>query len=68
MSYNPCPEGYGGGVILKYKFCEAFNYVEQNGYLKICIGCAWGSGGRGRGVSCPSITFNYKKFTSPFNF
>ena len=35
ITYNPCPEGCGGIVILKDIICGSFNYVEQNGYLKI---------------------------------
>ena len=56
----PFPKGCGGGfVILKDTISRPFNYIEQNGYLKILIGCVWGNGGRGRGVSCPLITFDY---------
>ena len=56
----------GGGVILKDLIYGSFDYVEQNDYLKIFIGCDWGNSGHGRGVSCPPNTFDYQK--RPFNF
>jgi hypothetical protein len=57
---HPCPEGCGGGVvILKNLISKTFNYVEQNGYLKILIKWVWGKGRRERGLSCPPITFDY---------
>ena len=46
-----------GVVIFKDRIFGLFNYVEQNGYLKILIVCDWGNGGHERGVSYPSITF-----------
>ena len=30
-------------------FHVEINYAEQNGYLRILIGCVWGNDGRGRG-------------------
>jgi hypothetical protein len=45
ITYNPCPERCGGFVILKHLISRASNYIEQNGYLKILIGCVWGNGG-----------------------
>jgi hypothetical protein len=47
ITYNPRPEGCGGGgvVTLKDLVSRTFNYVEQNGYLKILIGCVWGNSG-----------------------
>jgi hypothetical protein len=33
----------------KYIFYLEINYAEQNGYLKIFIGCVWGNDGRGGG-------------------
>jgi hypothetical protein len=68
ITYNPCTEGSDGVIILKGLIFRTFDYVEQNGNLKILIGCVWGNGGRERGASCPSITFGYQKGTSPFNF
>ena len=59
--YNPCSEGSGGGVYLKDIISGAFDYVEQNGYLKILIGCVWRNGGHGWGISCLPITFDYLK-------
>ena len=47
ITYNPCPEGCGGDVIFKYIITGPINYAEQNGYLKIFIGCVWGNDGRG---------------------
>ena len=65
---KPCPEGYvGGGVELKDVIFGPFNYVQQNDYLKILIGCAMGNGGRGRSVSCPPITSTNGIGTGPFN-
>ena len=61
ITYNPCPEGCRGAGILKYIISGLFIYVEQNDYLKILIGCVWGSGGRGKGVSGPLITFHLKR-------
>ena len=59
--HNLLPLSWGlGGVILKDIISEPFNYVEQNCYLKILIGCIWENGGRGSGVSCPPITFNFQ--------
>jgi hypothetical protein len=49
INYNPCPVGCEGAVILKDIISGLFNYVEQNGYLKILIGCVLGKGGRERG-------------------
>jgi hypothetical protein len=59
LTYNPCPEDCGGIVLLKDIISRSFNYVEQRCYLKICIGCNMGNGGRGRGVSCLPNTFGY---------
>ena len=68
ITYNPCPEGCGGFVILKDLISRTFNYVEQNGYLKILIGCVWGKGGvRGGFVALKSLS-TIKKGTSPLNF
>jgi hypothetical protein len=58
-TYNPCPEGSGGSVILKNIISGLFNYVEQNGCFKILIGCVWGNGGCEGIVSYPQITFDY---------
>ena len=52
ITLNPCPEGFGGGgSILKDIIYGSFKYVEQNGNVKILIGCIWGKSGRGKGVS-----------------
>jgi hypothetical protein len=59
ITYKPCLEGCEGNVILKNIFSGLFNNVEQNGYLKILIGCVWRNGGCERGVSYPSFTFDY---------
>ena len=62
ITYNLWPEGCGRRVvILKDIIFGCFNYVEQNGYLKILIECVWGNGGCGKGVSCPPITFAHQK-------
>ena len=58
IAYNLYP-GSGGFVILKYIISRTFNYVEQNGYLKILIGRFWENGERERGASRYPITFNY---------
>ena len=42
-------------------------YAEQNGYLKILIGCVWGNDGRGGIVALKSLS-TIKKDTSPLNF
>ena len=54
-TYNPCPEGCG--VVISNIVSEPFNYVEQNGYLKILIGCVWGKGGHGKRGWLPSYQF-----------
>jgi len=60
ITYNPCPEGSREVVNLKDVISRPFNYVGQNGYLKIRIGWVWGNSG-GRGVSFPLITLGYLK-------
>ena len=39
LIYNPCPGWSRGVFILKYKISGPSNYAEQNGYVKILIGC-----------------------------
>jgi hypothetical protein len=58
ITCNPYPEGFGG-VSSKHNFYLEINCAEQNGYFKILIGCVSGNGGRGRGVSCLPIIFDY---------
>jgi hypothetical protein len=58
ITYNPCTEGSEGVIILKDLISRTFNYAEQNGYLKILIGCVLENGGRERGVSRYPINFN----------
>ena len=55
ITYNRCPEGCGVAII-KNIISGPFNYFEQNGYLKILIGCVWGNGWRGGGL-LPSNQF-----------
>jgi hypothetical protein len=38
---NPCPEDFEGSVLFKDIISRPFNYVKQNDYLKILIGCVW---------------------------
>ena len=57
--YNLYTEGSDGAIILKDLISRTFDYVEQNGYHKILIGCVWGNGGPETGVSRPSITLDY---------
>ena len=52
----------------KHNLYLEINYAEQNGNLKILIGCVWGTGGRGRGVSCLPLTFDPKKGTRTLDF
>jgi hypothetical protein len=52
MAVGECPPQ-------KHNFYLEINYAEENSYLKILIGYVWGNGGRGRGVSCLPITFDY---------
>jgi hypothetical protein len=59
ITYKICPGGCGGFAILKDIISGPFNYVEQNGYLKILIECVLGNGGRERGASYPPITFGH---------
>ena len=58
---QPLPRELGGGEVAIFKdlISRTSNYVEENCYLKILIGCVWGNGGRERGVSCPPITSDY---------
>ena len=58
-TYNTYSKGFRGVVIHKVTISEPFNYVEQNGYIKIFIRCVWGNGERGRGVSSPPKTFDW---------
>jgi hypothetical protein len=43
-------------------------YAEQNGYLKILIGCVLGNDGRGGGLGALQLLSTIKKGTSPLNF
>ena len=47
-----------GGHPKRHNF-GPFNCLEQNCNLKILIGYVRGNGGRGRGVSCPPMIFDY---------
>ena len=68
ISYNPCPEGFKGFVILKDLISITFSYVEQNDYLKIFIECVWEMVGvRGAVVALKSLS-TIKNGPSPFNF
>ena len=49
-------------------FYFEINYAEQNGYLKILIGCVWGNDGRGGGLVALQSLLTIKKGTSPLNF
>ena len=35
ITYSPCPEGFGGGIIFKNITSRPFNYVEKNCYGRI---------------------------------
>ena len=50
---------WGKVVTFNNRIPRPFNYVEQNGYLKILIECAWGKGKRGRRVNYSPMTFDY---------
>ena len=57
---QPWPWRLWGSLLLKkHNFFVEINYAEQNGYLKILMGCVWENDGRGGGASFPSITFDY---------
>ena len=45
-----------GGCHLHDIISRPSNYAVENGYFKILIGCAWGSGGPGRGVALKSLS------------
>ena len=62
------PEGCRGVVILKRIIFELFNYVEQDGHLKISIGCFWVYSGSGRGLVALQSLLTVKKGTNPSNF
>ena len=47
------------GFILKDIMSGTFNNAEQNGSLKILIGCVWGNFGHGEGVDFAPITFDF---------
>jgi hypothetical protein len=49
-------------------FYLEINYTEQNGYLKILIGCVWGNDGRGGEAVAPRSLSTIKKGTSSLNF
>jgi hypothetical protein len=68
ITYDPCLERYGGGVILKDPTTGIFNHVEQNGYLKIWLDLFGEKVGvRGGVVALQSLSI-IKKGTSPLNF
>ena len=48
-------------VILEEIISGPFNYVEQNGCLKILIGCVWGNDGRGRGLVALQLLLTIKR-------
>jgi hypothetical protein len=58
---KPLPWGLWEFVVLKKIISGPFNYVEQNSYLRILIGCVRGNVGRERGDKCPPITFGHLK-------
>ena len=45
--------------VVKDEISCPFNYVEQNDYVKIMIGCVWGNSGRE--VRCLPMTLDYQK-------
>jgi hypothetical protein len=49
-------------------FYLEINYTEQNGYLKILIGCVWGDDERGGGVVTLQLLSTITKGTSHSNF
>jgi hypothetical protein len=51
---------WGGDVILKDILSR--HYVEPNGYLKILIGCVWGTDGRGKGFIALQSLSTVKKW------
>ena len=55
----------GGVIIHKVIITELFNYLEQDGYLKILTGCVWGNDGCEKD-SCPSIALNLKNDTKTY--
>ena len=58
-SLQPLLRGLRGVIIPKDLISGCFSYLEHNSYLKTLIERVWGSSGRGRGFSCPLITFDY---------
>ena len=53
----------------KHIFYLKINYAEQNGYLKMLIGCISGNDGRGGGgLVALQLLSTIKKGTSPLNF
>ena len=52
----------------KHNFYLEINYAEQNGYLKIFIGCVWGNDGCVEGLVALQSLSNIKKGTSLSNF
>ena len=61
-------EGGGGHVLSKGIVVGPFNYVEQNGYLKILIGQFWGKSGGGGSLVALQSFCSLKKGTRTFNF
>jgi hypothetical protein len=51
---------WGRVVILKDLISRPFNYIEQNGHIKMLLGNVWGNDGRGGGDS-PSDYFRLLK-------
>jgi hypothetical protein len=52
----------------KHIFYLEINYAEQNGYLKILIGCVWGYDGCGGGLVALQLLSTIKKGTRALNF
>jgi hypothetical protein len=65
---QPCTDDSDGVIILKNLISRTLDNIEENGYFKILTGCVWDNSGCERGVNCSSITLDYKKGTSSFNF
>ena len=52
----------------KHIFHLEINYAEQNGFLKILIGCIWGNDGRGGGLVALQSFSTIKKGTRTLDF
>ena len=68
ITYNPCPEGCGGDVILKDIISGPFNILNKMAISKFCLAVFGEMVGVGGGLVAIRSLSTIKKGTDPFNF